>query len=179
MIKKKDIMFNDFDINGFKKNKPPSNNSFDTMQEIKRLQKIPINKNFINKYDDSEKIFSDIVGKDPIIKDLIMKSGPIIDKLKAHFNRPRPAEQAKRLGIALEDVKLKSMKSPAYPSGHSTQGKLLELVLSDKYPDKKKQLQQAAKNTSHSRQVARTHYDSDVRAGEQLGKQLYELFKLS
>tara|TARA_A100001515_G_scaffold80209_1_gene63643 strand:- start:1546 stop:2064 length:519 start_codon:yes stop_codon:yes gene_type:complete len=172
-------MFNDFDIEGFKKNKPPSNNSFDTMQEIKRLQKIPINKNFINKYDDSQKIFSDIVGKDPIIKDLIMKSGPIIDKLKNHFNRPRPAEQAKKLGIALEDVKLKSMDSPAYPSGHSTQSKLLELVLSDKYPDKKKQLQQAAKNTSHSRQVARTHYDSDVRAGEQLGKQLYELFKLS
>ena len=53
-------MFNDFDIDGFKKNKPPSNNSFDTMQEIKRLQKIPINKNFINKYDDSQKIFSDI-----------------------------------------------------------------------------------------------------------------------
>ena len=172
-------MFEDFDIQSFKSKKPPSNNSFDTMQEIKRLQKIPINKNFINRYDDSRKIFSDIVGNDPIIEELITKSGPIIDKLKNYFNRPRPAQQAQKLGMALQDVKLKSMKSPAFPSGHSTQGKLLELVLSDKYPGKKKQLQQAAKNTSRSRQVARTHYDSDVRAGEELGKQLYELFKLS
>lgn len=172
-------MFSKFDINMFKSNKPPSNNSFDTLQEIKRLQKIPINKAFINKYDDSVSVFSGIVGDDPVIKDLIMKSGPIIDKLKKHFNRPRPAEQAKKLNIPLDDVKLKSMESPAYPSGHSTQGKLLELVLSDKYPDKKKQLQQAAKNTSKSRQVAHTHYDSDIRAGEELGKQLYELSKLN
>ena len=111
-------MFEDFDIQSFKSKKPPSNNSFDTMQEIKRLQKIPINKNFINRYDYSRKIFSDIVGNDPIIEELITKSGPIIDKLKNYFNRPRPAQQAQKLGMALQDVKLKSMNSPAYPSGH-------------------------------------------------------------
>ena len=30
-------MFKDFDISSFKKQKPPSNNSFDTAQEIKAL----------------------------------------------------------------------------------------------------------------------------------------------
>ena len=40
----------------------------------------------------------------------------------------------------LDDIKLKSMDSPAYPSGHATQATLLSLVLSDKYPDKKEKL---------------------------------------
>ena len=32
-------MFKDFDISSFKKMKPPSDNSFDTMQEVKELEK--------------------------------------------------------------------------------------------------------------------------------------------
>ena len=32
-------MFKDFDISSFKKQKPPSDNSFDTAQEIKALKK--------------------------------------------------------------------------------------------------------------------------------------------
>ena len=32
-------MFKDFNISPFKKMKPPSDNSFDTMQEIKALKK--------------------------------------------------------------------------------------------------------------------------------------------
>ena len=32
-------MFKDFDISSFKKKKPPSDSSFDTMQEVKLLKK--------------------------------------------------------------------------------------------------------------------------------------------
>ena len=45
-------MFKDFDISSFKKQKPPSDNSFDTDQEIKALKKIPLRKDFVKKYDD-------------------------------------------------------------------------------------------------------------------------------
>ena len=44
-------MFKDFNISSFKKMKPPSDNSFDTDQEIKALKKIPLRKEFVKKYD--------------------------------------------------------------------------------------------------------------------------------
>ena len=37
-------LFKDFDAKPFMKRKPPSDNSFDTDQELKQLSKIPINK---------------------------------------------------------------------------------------------------------------------------------------
>ena len=50
-------MFKDFDVSSFKKMKPPGDNTFDTMQEIKVLNKIPLNKSFVEKYDDIEAAF--------------------------------------------------------------------------------------------------------------------------
>ena len=50
-------MFKDFDISGFKKMKPPSDNSFDTDQEIKALKKIPLRKKFVKDNDDIEQAF--------------------------------------------------------------------------------------------------------------------------
>ena len=170
-------MFEDFNISKFKKNKPPSDNSITTKNEIKELKKIPIRKKFVKEMDDGEKNFTKIVGKDPLVGKLISKSTPIVMKLKKYFNRPRPAVLAKKIGIELKDIKLKSMDSPAYPSGHATQATLLSLALSDKYPEKEDKLKKLARDIIHSRSVAHTHFKSDNIAGEQLGKQLYNLIK--
>ena len=153
-------MLSDFNIDKFKKLKPPSDNSFDTSQEIKQLQKTPMNENFVNRYANGEKVFSDNVGN-----------------LKNHFNRPRPAKLASKLNMNLKDIKLKSMDSPAYPSGHATQATLLSLALSKKYPNKTKQLKQAANNTIKSRHLAHTHYKSDSDMGRKLGKEMYNHIK--
>ena len=51
-------MFKDFDISSFKKMKPPGNNTFDTMQEIKELESIPLNKKFVKDNDDIEAAFN-------------------------------------------------------------------------------------------------------------------------
>ena len=77
----------------------------------------------------------------------------------------------------MKDVEMDSMKTPAYPSGHSVQGYLIALALSDKYPNKEKQLMKAARNISHSRRVARAHYKSDSLFGEQIGKDMYNHIK--
>ena len=143
-------MLKNFDIGPFKKIKPPSDNGHTTRVELNELKKIPIRKSFVKDMDDGEKNFTKVVGKDPIIGKLISQSDPFIMKLKNHFNRPRPAVLAKKLGIELDDIKLKSMDSPAYPSGHATQATLLSLVLSDKYPDKKEKLNKLARNIIHS-----------------------------
>ena len=44
----KEVMFKDFDTSSFEKMKPPGNNTFDAMQEIKDLKKIPLNKKLQN-----------------------------------------------------------------------------------------------------------------------------------
>ena len=64
-------MFKGFSIEKYKQMKPPKDNSFDTMQEIKQLQKINIDKSFVKKFDDGKKVFTNLVGEDPLISKLI------------------------------------------------------------------------------------------------------------
>ena len=77
----------------------------------------------------------------------------------------------------MDDLELDTMKTPAYPSGHSIQAYLLGLYLSDKYPNKKNKLMKAARDISYSRRVARAHYLSDSMFGEKVGKDMYEYIK--
>ena len=44
-------MFKDFDIQKYLDKKPPSDNSFQTTQEIKELKKIPLSENIVKKFD--------------------------------------------------------------------------------------------------------------------------------
>ena len=172
-------MFKDFNISSFKKTKPPSDNSFDTDQEIKALKKIPLRKDFVKKYDNIEKAFEQ-TAKDNNIKDydkkiaakLIKDSAPVILELKKHHNRKRPYE----LDKSLKAVKMKSMNTASYPSGHSAQGMLIASVLKDKY-GKSSAFMQTAKNISDSRNIAHAHYKSDSVNGIKLGKKLYKHIK--
>ena len=172
-------MFKDFDIKPFKKMKPPSDNSFDTAQEIKALKKIKLNKSFVKKYDNIEAAFKKTANEQGI-KDydkkiaakLIKESAPVILELKKYHNRSRPYD----LDKSLSAVKMKSMNTPSYPSGHSAQGMLIASVLKDKY-GKSSAFMQTAKNISDSRNMAHAHYMSDSKNGTELGKQLYKHIK--
>jgi len=172
-------MFKDFDISSFKKQKPLSDNSFDTDQEIKALKKIPLRKDFVKKYDDIEAAFKQ-TAKEQGVKDydkniaakLIKESAPVILELKKHHNRKRPYELDKNL----KSIVLKSMQTPSYPSGHSAQGMLIASVLKDKY-GKGPAFMQTAKNISDSRNIAHAHYKSDSVNGTKLGKKLYKHIK--
>tara|TARA_R110002020_G_scaffold129139_2_gene289331 strand:+ start:166 stop:696 length:531 start_codon:yes stop_codon:yes gene_type:complete len=172
-------MLKNFNISTFKKMKPPSDSSFDTAQEIKVLKKIKLNKSFVKKYDDIEAAFKK-TAKEQGIKNydkkiaakLIKESAPVILKLKKYHNRPRPYE----LDKSLSAIKMKSMNTPSYPSGHSAQGMLIASVLKDKY-GKSSAFMQTAKNISDSRNMAHAHYMSDSKNGIKLGKQLYKHIK--
>ena len=146
-------MFKDFNISSFKKMKPPGDNTFDTMQEIKSLKKIPLNKKFVKEYDNIEAAFKK-TAKDQgvdydekIAKKIIAKSAPLILKLKKHFDRPRPKELAKKMNIKIKDIEMDSMKTPSYPS---------------------------RENISYSRNVARAHYKSDSKMGDKLANAMYK-----
>ena len=171
-------MFKDFDISSFKKQKPPSDNSFDTDQEIKALKKIPLRKEFVKKYDDIESAFKKTAEEQgvkdydkSIAKKLIKESAPVIMKLKKHHNRPRPYD----LDKSMAHFKMKSMETPSYPSGHSVQGMLIGNALKMKYG--KSAFMQTAKNISYSRRVARAHYESDSKKGDQIGNSMFKHIK--
>ena len=161
----------DFDYDKFKKMKPPKDNSLETFKEIQSINKLRQDKDFVKNHDDVYDNFVSVVGKEDSeqIKELINDSRVIITKLKNYFNRPRPKKLAKNFGIKLEDIELDSMKTPSYPSCHSTQGYLVAEVLKNKYPNKSKQLDKKAKDISDSRNIARAHYKSDSEMGKKLG----------
>ena len=177
-------MFKDFNISSFKKMKPPGDNTFDTSQEVKALNKIPLKKEFVKKFDNIEAAFKN-TAKENNIKDydkklparLIKESAPIILELKKHFNRPRPKVLAKKMNIKMKDYEMSSMKTPSYPSGHSVQGVLIAKVLGDKYPKAKSAFTKTGENISYSRRVARAHYKSDSKMGEKLGNSMYKHIK--
>jgi len=173
-------MFKDFDVSSFKKKKPPVDSGYTTRTEINELKKIPLNKKFVKDNDNIESAFAK-TAKDnnvedydkSIAADFIKKSAPIILDLKKHHNRKRPYE----LDSSLKAIVLKSMQTPSYPSGHSVQGTGIAKLLADKYPKAKSAFLKTGKNISYSRRVARAHYKSDSKVGEQIGNSMYKFIK--
>ena len=173
-------MFKDFNISPFKKNKPPVDSGYTTRTEINELKKIPLNKSFVKKNDNIEAAFKK-TAEDNNIKDydkniaakLIKDSAPVILELKKYHNRPRPYELDKNL----KHFKMKSMETSSYPSGHSVQGILVAKVLGDKHPKAKSAFAKTGKNISYSRRVARAHYKSDSKLGEDIGNSMYKHIK--
>jgi len=173
-------MFKDFDITPFKKKKPPVDSGYTTRTEINELKKIPLNKKFVKDNDDIEAAFAK-TAKDnkvedydkSVAADFIKKSAPIILDLKKYHNRKRPYE----LDSSLKAIVLKSMQTPSYPSGHSVQGAGIAKLLADKYPKAKSAFLKTGENISYSRRVARAHYKSDSKVGEEIGNSMYKHIK--
>ena len=171
-------MFKDFDVCSFKKKKPPVDSGYTTRTEINELKKIPLNKKFVKDNDNIESAFAK-TAKDnnvedydkSIAADFIKKSAPIILDLKKYHNRKRPYELDKNL----KAIVLKSMQTPSYPSGHSVQGMLIGNALKNKYG--KSAFMQTAKNISYSRRVARAHYKSDSKKGDEIGNSMFKHIK--
>ena len=172
-------LLKNFDYSKFKKDKLPKSNSLETFKEIKQIDRLPENKKFVKDHDNVTKVFTNIVGAEnkKYIQELLDSSRPIIVSLKKHYNRPRPKVLAKNFDIKLKDIELDSMKTPSYPSGHSTQGYLVAEMLKEKYPEKAQQLDKKAKDISDSRNIAKAHYKSDSIKGKELGLEMARFIK--
>ena len=159
---------------------PPTNESLKTRMELSYLSELPKNRKFVEKYDDISKIFTDYLKRNnketnkDIIKSLIKEGNNVVFYYKQKYNRPRPEQLAELYNVNLREVvSLDTMRTPSYPSGHSAIGFLIGRVMSDIYPEHKKDLMSLAKKISYSRQIGRAHYPSDSKAGEELGLKLY------
>ena len=178
-------MFDDFNISKYKDVKYPSDFSLKTLSEIKKLKNTPVNTAYVKRYDDINLVFKKLfnnrkrVYPEDLVKQLINHSHPIILKLKNYHSRKRPYLLSKTFNINLDYTDLKSAKTASFPSGHSTQAKLISLVLSDMYPEMKPEFVKAADHVSKSRLVGRVHYESDKNFGEQLGEAMFNHLKSS
>ena len=87
---------------------PPENSSATTLDEVRYLQSIRINKEFVKKHDNIKKVFKDTLAELelPYIKEeldsLLNESGKFVVELKYKYNRPRPWQIAEFYGVKLK-----------------------------------------------------------------------------
>ena len=176
-------MFDGFPVQDYMSNPPNKNSSEKTKSEIKYIQGIERDEDFIKRADDIPNYFAEYIEgigyKFPKkhVKKLLDDSGVVILKLKYHYNRPRPSDLAKIYGYPLDNFYMKSMGTPSYPSGHSTQGILVALLLSDMFPEHKDNIMKLGMDISDSRQMSKAHYPSDSEFGLKIGGDLYKFLK--
>ena len=172
--------FEKFPIKKFMNSKPPKNDSEESMDELQLLDSLPAIKNFVKTTDDVHKHFKDFLDTKKLdypkkeIKEILKDSSPIILKLKYHYNRPRPEQLAKEMGLKFHSEPLDSAKTPSYPSGHAAQGRFIGRYLSDRYPKHESELMKLGNEIGTGRLVAKVHYPSDDLFGKEVGDALYK-----
>jgi len=162
---------------------PPENSSATTLDEVRYLQSIRINKEFVKKHDNIKKVFKDTLAELELpyikeeLKSLLNESGKFVVELKYKYNRPRPWQIAEFYGVKLKDIDMESMRTPSYPSGHAIQGYLAGMYYANKYPEHSKVFKQLGEDIAHSRIIAKAHYPSDKTFGKKVAEYLYTLLK--
>ena len=138
-----------------------------------------INEDFVKKGDDINKVFKEYCEShnlkydEEYYKKIIKESKRIILRLKYHYNRPRPNQLAEYYGVEeFNHFEIDSMKTPAYPSGHSTQGHLIACLLGKEHSGHYNNFKKLANMISHSRLMARAHYPSDCKFGEEVAQHI-------
>lgn len=176
-------IFADFDFSEMKKKNPPKNDSKETKKELEFLNTLPLNVKQVENNDKILKSFKYVFDKrnlvfpKKLVRKLIKDSASVIMDLKYHFNRPRPYQLYKSHDLPVKTYVMSSMKTPSYPSGHSTQGILISKVLADLYPELADELIKKGKEISLSRNIAKAHFPSDSKLGIELGEKMYQFLK--
>ena len=158
----------------------PENSSKKTLEEVKYLSNIEEDREFVEEHDKISKVFGKLheelgleFNKDEA-KKYNRESAKYIMELKYKYQRPRPHQIADFYGINLNGVDLDSMKTPSYPSGHATQGYLLGMIYSERYPQHRKEFMKLGEDVAESRIIGKAHFPSDKKAGIELAEKLFE-----
>jgi len=100
--------------------------------------------------------------------------GPVIHTLKEFYNRPRPGDEAKKLGLPPMSDDLTSANSPSYPSGHTIQAYVIALLLAEQFPDESNGLLSIAEMVAQSRVDRGVHFPSDIDFGRRIAYLIVE-----
>ena len=172
--------FKGFNLTEFKNTPPPKNDSKVTEDEIKEVQKIKVNKKFVDTTDDIHEHFEDFLKTKDIeypkkeVNKAMKGLSRIILELKYHYNRPRPEQIAEKKKIKLKPTTLDTASTPSYPSGHALRGRFMGRYLSEKYPEYKSKLMELGDEIGDGRLMAKVHYPSDNKFGRKIADKLYK-----
>ena len=124
--------------------------------------------------------FSDVIDNPKFTKENLPKfsaffdrivetEGAVVDPAKDVWKRPRP-----HLYSDLVKPIVPLSKSGSYPSGHTTLGTLMGIVLSNMVPEKRAVIMTRAWEYGHNRVVGGIHYATDIEAGRIAGTVIAE-----
>jgi len=96
------------------------------------------------------------------IKDVLEDLNPTLLQLKIFYNRARPYQLSEHHNVDIKRDSTSTAKTPAYPSGHSFQSKVIETILTKAHPDHKRIFFQISNRVSLARILRGLHYPSDI-----------------
>ena len=173
---------------------PSENTSSETRQELKTMQGMMKGRTSeieqsVRNHDEKvayavEEVLkkNNLKYKESTIKKLATVGSGIVRYYKNKFQRIRPYNLAQALDMDNFDhmpLDSDTMKTPAYPSGHSLQSRLVAMYYAEKYPEHKTALMMAADECGEGRIYAGWHYPSDHYAAVKLAKQIYPNIQIS
>lgn len=162
----------------------PANSSQETKKEIEYLVSVTKNlskdqKRFCELMENNHYDLFVIVAKKlgiSVTKNQILKwvgdIDPIIFYLKDKFNRPRPYQLAKEMGLNLYPVIRTDANSAAYPSGHTMDFLVILYHFGKLKPESIKILNNFYQKIKNVRELSGVHYPSDRKVSEYIFKQL-------
>lgn len=160
---------------------PPCNCSDETRSELYYLDRVEKDKDLFEKYDKHfswaffEYADENDLDHDPeYLREIKRESSNVILRAKFHFNRPRPFQLAAAYGMDLEHLNTESGQTPAYPSGHAAQSRLLARILAEDNPEHEDALMDLADEIALSRELGGVHYPSDNDFGKEVGDMLFD-----
>jgi acid phosphatase (class A) len=161
---------------------PPANDSDQTKAEVGEILTIQVTRTremearAIADVEEDVWRFSDVIDNPKFTKENLPKfaaffdrvvatEGAVVDPAKDSWKRPRPH----LLYPDLVKPVVKLSKSGSYPSGHTTVGTLMGIVLANMVPEKKVAIMDRAWEYGHNREIGGIHYASDIEAGRIAG----------
>jgi hypothetical protein len=161
----------------------PEENSLkfeEDLSEVRRCVRSPsLSNKFLDKsHFKSEDLFKNLLKSEDFnfseLDDILNEFDGVITRLKFKYNRPRPYVFFKERE---EEIQTKSSSSPSFPSGHAAFSYLICNYLSDKFPNKSRELEILAELICQSRIENGVHFPSDISAGRFIGEQAANFIK--
>ena len=150
------------------------NSSLETAKELKYIQQAQKDAPEWHQGEYAEKLDKDFLGifekyvrENELIVDFdsIKQTLEDIDRLiigiKCFYGRPRPYQINEYHGIDIELYNSKTAKTPAYPSGHALQGRLIYRLLEKDNPSHAENLKKISDQISQARILRGVHFPSD------------------
>ena len=110
-----------------------------------------------------------LIFHDNEMKDIVSQARPTIKYFKETFNTPRPHI----IEPSIKPMSSTTNKTKSYPSGHACQSMLVGLYVSAKFPEYRKGVIEAAKESGMGRVKAGFHYLADFVAGNLLAEKMF------